>query len=469
MKCIKCGTDNNLKERTDNGGRCKNCNHPFAFDFDPYENGPVSFTYRGYVTDEFLAKALEDISAANTRFFTERQLFYILEKRLTRINYLFVWLPMWIGIQVLLALFAILVAIKFIESANIPFANLPNRIVLIAIDITKIGENGPEIIITKAAKELFLIISTFLFLGGQFLLIKPISLETRKYNAVFVRYLAATILVGGILGSAILDSFLLFMFSITTGLLSIYLGFQELARITNSRPQFLISKEQFQTWLNRWQEIHNPIGKMLPPAPEESLPAEVSTELTSYSFERAVICDSSAIAQLLIANNFHLENNCAVLSVTGYPQSIFSTVLEMLSQNPDLKVYALHDASPRGVTLAHHLRTSPNWFQNCNVIIHDLGLLPRQIFASRNVFIRISEDSAREAKEMQVEVSQSFSASELEWLEAGNFVELESFSPQKLIQVLNQGIAQSQSANAGDSLVVIDGGGGYLYAADSFG
>jgi hypothetical protein len=232
---------------------------------------------------------------------------------------------------------------------------------------------------------------------------------------------------------------------------------------------FLITQEQFQTWLNRWQEINNPVGKMLPPPREERLPAEVSTELTAYSFDRAVICNSAAIAQLLIANNFHFENNCAVLSITGYPQSIFSTVLEMLTRNPDLKVYALHDASPRGVTLTYHLRTSPHWFQNRNVAIYDLGLLPRQIFASRNIFIRASEESAREAKQMPVEVRQSLSASELEWLEAGNFVELESFSPQKLIQVLNQGIAQSQSATAGDSLVVIDGGGGYLYAADSFG
>ncbi len=47
------------------------------------------------------------------------------------------------------------------------------------------------------------------------------------------------------------------------------------------------------------------------------------------------------IAQLLIANNFDFENNYAVLSITGYPENIFSTVMEILRRNPDLKIYEL--------------------------------------------------------------------------------------------------------------------------------
>ncbi|WP_198007661.1 hypothetical protein [Dactylococcopsis salina] len=41
-------------------------------------------------------------------------------------------------------------------------------------------------------------------------------------------------------------------------------------------------------------------------------------------FDRAVICDRSEIARFLIANDFNFENNCAVLSVAGYPKNIFS-------------------------------------------------------------------------------------------------------------------------------------------------
>lgn len=32
MKCINCGTDNKLKDRTANQGRCLKCNHLFAFE-----------------------------------------------------------------------------------------------------------------------------------------------------------------------------------------------------------------------------------------------------------------------------------------------------------------------------------------------------------------------------------------------------------------------------------------------------
>ena len=32
MKCIRCDTDNNLKDRTANVGRCKACSHSFAFE-----------------------------------------------------------------------------------------------------------------------------------------------------------------------------------------------------------------------------------------------------------------------------------------------------------------------------------------------------------------------------------------------------------------------------------------------------
>jgi hypothetical protein len=401
----------------------------------------MTYRFRRFFTDAFFAKAIEDISANNTLFHTPKQLFYLLDKRLRPVSV--VW-NTWQYLGCIILVFTLWPFPLFI--LLLPYLNLP------------IYLGG--------------ILGMILFLYGS---LKDSnssssSLGDREYNINLLR-LGAVILVGGILGSLLLQDFLLFMLSISAGLWSIYSAYRQSARKAYIPPQkFLITQEQFQTWLNRWQEINNPVGKMLPPPREERLPAEVSTELTAYSFDRAVICDSAVIAQLLIANNFHFENNCAVLSVTGYPQSIFSTVLEMLTRNPDLKVYALHDASPRGVTLTHHLRTSPNWFQNRNLIIYDLGLLPRQIFASRNMFVRAAEESAREAQEMPVEVRQSLSAAELEWLEAGNFVELESFTPQKLIQVLNQGIAQSQSANAGDSLVVIDGGdGGYLYAADSFG
>jgi hypothetical protein len=147
----------------------------------------------------------------------------------------------------------------------------------------------------------------------------------------------------------------------------------------------------------------------------------------------------------------------------------------MLKRNPQLKVYALHDASPRGVRLVHHLRTSQNWFADSTVTIYDLGLLPRQVLSSkRNFFVRGSEESAQPARPLSPELQQALSPEEIEWLELGNFVELESFTPRRLLQVVAQGISRSQiSSGDADSLFIeVDSDSSseaYWLASDSFG
>ena len=56
MKSVKCETDNNLHERTEPGGRCKNCNHPFVF--DPQRGRKF--------TDIFFSNSIQTISSENT-------------------------------------------------------------------------------------------------------------------------------------------------------------------------------------------------------------------------------------------------------------------------------------------------------------------------------------------------------------------------------------------------------------------
>lgn len=435
MRCIDCGTDNNLRDRTTHQGRCKNCNHPFAFEPSSVTDAKFKFT------DPFFAKAIADISANNTLFFTPKQFLYLLDKRLRSRyhNSAFSMLFGYLLINVWSALF-------FGGILSIFIGNLSFKIVLVISNI--------------------FFVATFFRASIS----SRLSNQECRDNARNLQIAGGLIITIGIyLSIVVIKTFDLFVASVILGMLSIYLGTQQQLRLTGRAETFQVNQNQFQDWLNRWQRINAPIAKMLPSPREEIAPTAISSDISAYSFDRAVVCDSAAIAQLLIANNFHLENNCAVLSITGYPQSIFTTVMQMLSRNPDLKVYALHNASPRGVSLVHTLRSSPNWFPNSSIMIYDLGLLPRQIFAPRNVFIQASEESAQQARQLPPEVRQSLVSHELGWLETGNFVELESFSPQIIIQVLNQGIVRSQDATATDSLVLIDGGGGYMYATESFG
>jgi hypothetical protein len=227
--------------------------------------------------------------------------------------------------------------------------------------------------------------------------------------------------------------------------------------------------------LIKWQQINGKVDKVLTSQQEQIAPTSINPDIKAYSFDRLVVCDSANMAQLLIANNFHFENNCAILSITGYPQSIFNTTMEMLRRNPDLKVYAIHDCSSKGVSLVHHLRTSEKWFLNSNVTIIDLGLLPRQIIASQGkMFTRFSSQLKDEAKKLSVDIRLTLTAEELAWLDTGNFVELESFTPQKLIQVLRHGISESLNLESDDSSIILIGDSGInsgndIYMVESFG
>ena len=370
MKCIQCGVDNILLDRTSHQGRCKNCNH--AFVFEPTAMQGIRFT------DSFFAKALSDLSANNTLYFTPKQLFYFLEKRLSKKG--------------------------FVTTGNTLFG-----------------------------------FGCFLVILGFFL------------AAVGMGWLVIGIGV---------------VLMLISGLRS---------KLSSKRPRpLLIAQSAVEDWLQRWSGVNAAPEKLLPPR-QSMIPVQpvAPADVTAYSFDRLVVCDSVAVAHMLIANNFHFENNCAVLSISGYPEHLFATTMQMLRRNPDLRVFALHDCSPTGMEVVHRLRTESIWFAEGNVVIVDVGLLPRQIMAARkDMSVQNSDRSAEAAKNLAPHIRQTLSQKELQWLDAGNMVELESFKPQTLLQILQRSIANSQEINQTDGglLLVGDGvGGSYIYAADSFG
>ena len=436
MKCIQCGTDNNLKDRTDRVGRCKSCNHPFAFE-------PTTITdKRLQITDPFFAKAIADISADGTLFFTSKQLYYLLDKQLTARSASkgFQWLFPYIFLSVWAPGFIGTILSAFLGQSSY-------LIVLVGLNLIFIN------IFFRASNS------------------DQLSYAIRRANAKNLQVLGVLILIFGGFSSLTSNSAPVYFLTVLLGMASIVLGIWQKKRQVTIAKVPLFEQAQVRTWLDRWTLINGAIPKLLPPPSEEQNAQLIDPDISAYSFDRAVVCDSAKIAQLLIANNFHFENNCAVLSITGYPQSIFTTVMTMLKRNPDLKVYALHDSTPQGMRLINQLKSSPNWFQNSPVQLIDLGLLPRQVLSARSMLVQSSDTSAQAAKRLPIEVRQALSADELIWLDQGNFVELESFSPQRLIRVINQGISQSQTLESDGTVVWLGAGtvGGYLYATDSFG
>jgi hypothetical protein len=379
MKCIHCGSDTKLKDRTTNGRRCAQCLHPFAFE-------PSTDTNK--VSDGLFQRCIKDLSADDTLFFTEKQLYYELNRRLAR------------------------------KTPHIP---------------------------------------------------KPFGIG------------ASACMVGGVAGMIIHMPFLLPV-GIVAGVVTLIVGANVGKK--NPRPrQAAFSGEEFRSkYLNPYRTAHGAIEKLLPPIPTSKVVhTDAPPDLTSYSFDRALVTDHAEIAAMLVANRFHFENNCAILSLDGrYPANgRFNTILEMLKRNPNLVVFGIHDASIDGVRLTSNLRRD-NWFPERNVRVADLGLRPLHVM--KGGFILTTGPTTG----LPSETAAQLKAEEITWLTQGNVGELASLRPARLMKAIYHGFnrfaeMQQSTTDYGPDGVIIVGdptpgvwveSGGYsndTFATDSFG
>jgi hypothetical protein len=436
LKCISCGTDNNLKDRTANMGRCKNCHHPFAFE-------PTAMSQNTKLTDPFFEKVITDLSANNTLFFTPKQFYYLLDKRLrSRLSKTDLMTnPVGcIGCGLFLVIFfTVWIHGMFGVPFELIIPILVGLVFTIGIWATAASAISPYLNRRIRQKA----ISTLKVMAGLILLGVPIGIITKSPIVIIT--------------------------SIALGIGTIWLSVDRKRKQSKIFDRFLVEQPQFDTWLTKWNSINNSPAKVLPPPQNSSLPTAPNPEVTAYSFDRVVVCDSPEIAQLLISNNFHFENNCAILSIDRYPQSIFDTTMEMLSRNPDLKVYALHDCSPQGLQLIRRLREEEIWFPDPAIPIIDVGILPRQIMDNIDVMTPQSRESAQSSQRLAPAIRTSLNPPELVWLDAGCYLELESFPPQKLIQILQRAINESRELAVieGGDMLIMDSPG--FYTVESFG
>ena len=222
----------------------------------------------------------------------------------------------------------------------------------------------------------------------------------------------------------------------------------------------LVSFPEFErVYLSRWSAVHGGLEKLtfVPTAP----PAPIPAELESYSFDRALIVESAAIAAMLVANRFHFENNAAILSFDRrFPAgATFDTVRGMLARNPGLAVFALHDCSIEGVGLASRLRAD-GWFPDASMRIYDLGLRPAQLPRSE-VF------GEPAAAPVEFNGAPGLTPEENRFLESGARVELATIRPAKLMKAAYLGFSQVSQYASGD--VWIDSGYGFFYIDSGYG
>jgi len=206
------------------------------------------------------------------------------------------------------------------------------------------------------------------------------------------------------------------------------------------RKTIQLSEVTFDTWLGLWKGVHGlPAGLI---EPRTALPSAESvtamrSELEHYSFDRAVICDRRETVDLLLANNFHFENNCAVLSIDGYPASVFDLVRQMLKRNPKLHIFALHDATLAGCAMAHRLATDPEWFVGQGPIF-DIGLRPAHAEAFKGQWQEASE------KDRETTCPPGVTQEEYAWLRRYR-LSLAAVRPEQVIKRLFRAISERKA------------------------
>jgi hypothetical protein len=215
--------------------------------------------------------------------------------------------------------------------------------------------------------------------------------------------------------------------------------------------------DAFQASLARWSAVHGPPKHLMDASGAYAALPGVPADVAAFSFDRAVVVQHAEIAALLVANRFHFEHRCAVLSLDGYPFGIAETVKEMLRRNPQLTVAALHDASAEGVALPFTLR-EPAWFPDPEILIVDAGILRTGGPVTRGPPARVPEHVASRLK-----------AGDRAWLEAGNRAELAALSPASLMRTVERAFTVAgvpgQPARAEAARLAVAGGGVVL--ADS--
>src|SRR5262245_51432199 len=116
----------------------------------------------------------------------------------------------------------------------------------------------------------------------------------------------------------------------------------------------------------------------------------VAGELHDYGFEALVICGADDIADFLLANGFHSDHKCPVLSFGGYPPGVYERLIDGLRERPPGAVIVIHDADWNGCDLRERVAADPRWFGGVETNVVDAGLGPGSARRFRGVWLEAS-------------------------------------------------------------------------------
>lgn len=135
-----------------------------------------------------------------------------------------------------------------------------------------------------------------------------------------------------------------------------------------------LSKERLDLMLDRWISSKQKIDKLITKPTLQTPPPEwEEKDIYEYGVEKILITQHDLHVDSLVINNFHTEQRMLVISAKGYPKYIQSKLEKILSDNPEIKVYVLHDTMSESEGQAFISKVCDR-FKCKNHEIIDLGL-----------------------------------------------------------------------------------------------
>jgi hypothetical protein len=111
---------------------------------------------------------------------------------------------------------------------------------------------------------------------------------------------------------------------------------------------------------------------------KEIEPGEFDKEILKYAPERMLIVERDDIADMLLLNDFAMEQRTLVVSASRYPKRAFQIFRHFAKKKPNIPISVTHDASREGLRLKDKLQNDPAWGLE-NREIKDLGLFPEDL------------------------------------------------------------------------------------------
>lgn len=202
-------------------------------------------------------------------------------------------------------------------------------------------------------------------------------------------------------------------------------------------PQTLIlsiSLEKFESLLEIYLQ-NKRIERLLEVEQETNFTPLIANDLTLYGLPNLLICERNEIAQMLRANQFHLQTPCGVLSLRE-ANPLPENFQKMLEQAENPQVFYLHDANLESFLKIRTLREYLSL--NDEIPLRILGLRP--VHARRlHLFSTKTEKNFADLQDFDF-----LDESEKKWLLDGNLAEIAAVSPIRLLRVLRRLILRTQ-------------------------